>query len=104
MMAEGLIEDNDLLYFFTHEELETILRTQDPEMAKQAGLRRRALQLQQDLVFPDVFAGKAVPVTTDLSRLPKDKLVKGRTVSRGKVLGVAKVARTVEDAQKTGSR
>ncbi len=100
MVAEGLITDNDQLYFFTHQELGELIRSQNTEMLKQADMRRKALDQQQNLTFPDVFTGVPTPVKPDLDKIPADQLVKGKTVSRGKVMGHAKIARTVAEAQK----
>jgi len=100
MTAEGLLGDNDLLYFFTHKELGEYIRQQNPALLKQAELRRKALVQQQALVFPDVFTGAPVPVKPDLGKIPKDKFVKGKTVSRGFVIGRAKIAHTVSEAAK----
>jgi rifampicin phosphotransferase len=100
MVADELLKDNDLLYFFTHKELGEYIRSQKPEMQKQAELRRKAWALQQTLVFADVFTGKPTPIKPDLSKIPKDKFVKGKNVSRGYVIGRAKIARTVSEAAK----
>jgi len=103
MMAEELLTDNDLLYFFSHNELSDFIRTQNPEMLKQAEMRRKALAQQNTLDFEDVFKGSPKPITIDISKIPKDKLVKGKTVSRGRIIGHAKVAKTVEEASKLES-
>lgn len=100
MVADELLKDNDQLYFFTHKELGEYIRSQKAEMLKQADLRRKALALQQTLVFADVFTGIPKPIKPDLSKIPKDKFVKGKTVSRGYVIGRAKIARTVGEAAK----
>ena len=55
---------------------------------------------QQELQFPDVFVGKPEPLQPDLSQLPADKIVRGKTVSRGCITGIAKVARVVSEANK----
>jgi len=103
MVADELLKDNDLLYFFTHKELGEYIRNQKPEMLKQAELRRKAMAQQQTLVFADVFTGIPTPIKPDLTKIPKDKFVKGKTVSRGYVIGRAKIARTVNEAAKLKS-
>jgi len=103
MLADGLLTDKDQLYFFTHKELGEYIQTQNPNMLKQAELRRKALPLQQALVFADVFTGKPEPIKPNLDNIPLDKLVRGKTVSRGYVIGRAKIARTVSEAAKLES-
>jgi pyruvate,water dikinase len=98
VVAEGLLPENDLLYFFTHQELEEVLRKQDPEAAKIAQMRRKAYEAQEHLVFQDVFQGKPEPVKPKV--LNDETTVKGKPVSRGKVTGRAKIARSVEEALK----
>lgn len=100
MVAEDLLKDTDQIYFFTHQELGDYIRNQNPEKLKQADLRRKALAQQQTLIFPDVFTGIPQPIKPDLSKIPKDKLVKGKSVSRGYVMGRAKIARTISEAKK----
>jgi pyruvate,water dikinase len=58
---------------------------------------------QQRLQFADVFRGKPVPLQPDLSALPADKIVRGKTVSRGCVTGRAKIALVVSEAGKLES-
>lgn len=100
MVAEELLKDTDQVYFFTHQELGDYIRNQNPEMLKQADLRRKALAQQQTLTFSDVFTGIPQPIKADLSKIPKDKLVKGKSVSRGYAMGRAKIARTINEAAK----
>lgn len=100
MVVEGLLKDKDQLYFFTHRELGEYIRNQSVDMLKKVDLRRKAIAIQQTLVFPDVFTGIPVPVKPDLSKIPKDGLVRGKTVSRGYVTGCAKIAKTVQEAAK----
>ena len=67
---------------------------------ERAVLRREAMKEQQELQFPDVFVGKPEPLQPDLSQLPADKIVRGKTVSRGCITGIAKLAREVSEANK----
>lgn len=99
MVKDKLLPDVDAVYFLTHEELGECLRDAG-QWAERALLRREAMKEQQLLQFPDVFMGKPDPLQPDLSQLPADKVVRGKTVSRGCVTGVAKVARMVGEASK----
>jgi pyruvate,water dikinase len=100
MVAEGLLKDTDQIYFFTHKELENYIRNQNPDMLKQADLRKKALPQQQGMNFPEVFQGAAKPVKPDPGKIAADKLVQGQTVSRGHAIGRAVIARNINDAKK----
>lgn len=100
MVVEKCLPDADALYFLTHQELGECVRRPAAQWGEKANLRRKAMEQQQHLQFPDVFAGKPAPMQPDLSSLPADKVVRGKTVSRGFVTGRAKVARFVEEASK----
>lgn len=107
MVAEKFLPDVDALYYLTHQELGECLRsggkvagTGCESWGERALLRRKAMDEQQQLQFPDVFVGKPKPLQIDLSALPADKVVHGKTVSRGFITGIAKVARVVGEARK----
>ncbi len=100
MVAEKFLPDADAVYFLTHQELGECLRSGGPQWGERAVLRRKALEQQQQLEFPDVSIGKPKPVQPDLSQIPADKLVRGKAVSRGRIVGRAKIARVVAEAAK----
>ncbi len=100
MVAENILPDTDAVYFLTHNELGELLRTGKRELVAHALQRRHALDQQQQLQFADISVGVPQPVQPDLTQLPADKLVRGRTVSRGRVVGYAKIALVVSEAEK----
>lgn len=100
MVTEKLLPDTDALYFLTHQELGECIAGKSATWGERALLRREAMAEQQQLQFPDVFVGKPKPLQPDLSQLPANKIVHGKTVSRGCVTGIAKVARVVSEAGK----
>ncbi len=101
MVVEKLLPDVDAVYFLTHKELgECLNSAPSSQWGERAVLRREAMKEQQELQFPDVFVGKPEPLQPDLSQLPADKIVRGKTVSRGCITGIAKVARVVSEANK----
>ncbi|HSC75930.1 MAG TPA: PEP/pyruvate-binding domain-containing protein [Pseudomonadales bacterium] len=102
MVLEKLLPDADAVYFLTHQELGECVTNKSAVSVwgERAALRREAMKEQQLLQFPDVFVGKPAPLQPDLSQLPADKIVRGKTVSRGCVTGVAKIARVVSEASK----
>lgn len=95
MTKEGLLDDPDLIYFFTHEEIgkyihgETSLRTK-------AILRRKALPLQEELVFDDTYLGRPTPIQEDY--VESDGQLKGVPVSIGECEGVVRIINNVDDA------
>lgn len=107
MVQENILPDADVIYFLTHEEIGAVLRLRDKgDMAQMRHLvahamqRRHALDQQQQLQFPDISRGVPQPVEPDLSQLPGDRMVRGRTVSRGRAVGRAKTALLVSEAVK----
>jgi phosphohistidine swiveling domain-containing protein len=107
MVTEKYLPEVDALYFLTHQELGECLRsggkvagTGCESWGERALLRRKAMEEQQHLQFPDVFVGKPKPLQLDLGSLPAEKIVHGKTVSRGFIIGFAKVARVVGEASK----
>lgn len=101
MVVEKYLPDVDAVYFLTHQELgECLAAKPSAAWGELALLRREAMHQQQGLHFSDVFVGKPTPLQPDLSQLPADKIVRGKTVSRGYVIGRVKVALVVSEAGK----
>lgn len=98
LVIEGALPDEDLVYFFTHAELGRLVQEREASLVPLAEARRRALPLQMDLVFPDVFVGLAEPIEVEVE-LSGEKVLRGKPVSRGIVRGRARVARTEEEAR-----
>jgi pyruvate,water dikinase len=108
MVNDGILPDADVLYFLTHDEIGVLLRIrehrdgsrQPRDLVAHALQRRHALDQQRQLQFEDISIGAPQPVQPDLSQLPADKIVRGRTVSRGRAVGRAKTALVVSEAVK----
>jgi pyruvate,water dikinase len=100
MVIAKLLPDADAMYFLTHQELGECIREGGTRWSERAVQRRRTMAEQQRLQFADVFRGKPVPLQPDVSALPADKIVRGKTVSRGCVTGRAKIALVVGEAGK----
>ncbi len=96
MVDEGLLPDDDVVFFLQHAELGKLLRDRDPELVKRALARREVLPFQMKLSFPTIFRGKAEPV--DQTVPDGDGILHGKTVSLGVVQGRARVARTLAEA------
>lgn len=100
LVAEGKLPDTELVYFLTHRELGQLAAAEalDTDWIALAQSRLKIFASQQGLRFDDVCVGQPQPKVIDVSALVGLRKVAGRTVSRGKVTGRAKVARTLADA------
>ncbi|HOX42601.1 MAG TPA: PEP/pyruvate-binding domain-containing protein [Myxococcota bacterium] len=96
LAAEGLLPDEDLVFFLTHAELGRLLAG-ERALAGRAEGRRRALDYQMGLELPDVFTHSPEPISPE-EHPPRGGELRGKPVSRGVVTGPARVARTVEEA------
>jgi phosphohistidine swiveling domain-containing protein len=96
LLEEGLLPDEDLVFFFSHEELGHLL-TGDSSLVRRAELRRQALDYQMPLQFPEVFEGRAEPIHAQAT-LDSEGGLLGKPVSRGRVTGRARVVHTPEQA------
>ncbi|HYM44794.1 MAG TPA: PEP-utilizing enzyme, partial [Solirubrobacteraceae bacterium] len=96
MVDEGLLPDDDSVFFLQHAELGKLLRDRDPELVERALARRKVLPFQMKLSFPTIFRGKAEPV--DPTVPDGEGVLHGKTVSIGVVRGRARVALTLAEA------
>ncbi len=102
LTAQGLLPDEDCIYFLTHEEIGQLLEGNAHARAvlvKKAIARRRLYPEQMALKFPEVFQGKPEPVST-ASIDENATALQGVPVSRGTATGRARVIRGVEDANR----
>ncbi len=99
LVAEGLLADMDAVFFLTHQELGELLQDRDSRWGEIA-LARRAIHEKQDaLRFPDVFAGVPVPIDPHAEIKEGARIVKGSPVSRGKVVGIARIVHSAVEAE-----
>lgn len=97
MVSEGLLPDADLVFFFTTSELPALLAEPSGSIVQHAIARRRALDYQQQLEFPETSVGLPQPLqATPVDR--GDGVLLGRPASRGVVEGVVRVAHTLQEA------
>jgi phosphohistidine swiveling domain-containing protein len=97
MAAEGIIPDADLVFFFSTGELSTFISTPSTLAVEHALARRRALDYQQQLEFPEISVGLPQPLEPQPVDLP-DGVLQGRPASRGLVEGIVRVAHTLQEA------
>lgn len=98
LAAQGLLEDEDLVFFLSREELSAFCRAPNKELAELTILRRRTLEFQEKLEFEDVHVGFAEPTDYQPIEASSENELIGRPVSRGVVEGIARVAVTLEEA------
>ncbi len=96
MAGQGLLPDEDALFFLTHEELAERIDGR-VELAEVAQSRRRALDFQMPLHFPQVFRDRPEPSRLEALEDEHGALL-GKPVSRGTVTGRARVVETLEEA------
>lgn len=96
MVAEELLPDQDALFFLTHQELGELVGGRR-ELADLALSRRRVVDYQMPLHFPQIFSDRPEPVCLDPTE-GRDGALVGKPVSRGAVTGRARVVETLEEA------
>ena len=104
LVDEGVFSDSDQVFFFSHEELKSLVRQasqQDAEgntWRELAERRRLALSFQDKLQFEEICYGYPQPLDQRLRDEDQEGVISGRAVSRGVVEGTARVARSVDEA------
>lgn len=96
MSAEGWLPDEDAVFFLTHDELGALLRGRR-ELADLATLRRKVIDYQMPLHFPQIFRDRPEPLRLEATGAEDGALI-GKPVSRGAVTGRARVVETLEEA------
>jgi len=96
MAKEGLLPDQDAVFFLTHQELGQLLGGRR-ELSELAQSRRRVIDFQMPLHFPQIFRKRPEPLRHEPIEGDGGVLV-GKPVSRGVVTGRARVAETLEEA------
>ncbi|MGV1089248.1 MAG: PEP/pyruvate-binding domain-containing protein, partial [Mycobacterium sp.] len=100
LVAEGLLPDVDAVFFLTHDELGRLATDGEPGLVPVALARREAFAQQETYEFPDVFQGEPERLDLDLEAATGESVgvVRGAPVSRGRVTGVARVVRNLDEA------
>lgn len=96
LAEEGLLPDPDAVFFLTHGELGELLGGRQG-LADLAAGRRKTIDYQMPLQFPQVFRSKPSPLDP-ATRQGSDGALIGKPVSRGQVTGRARVVENLQDA------
>lgn len=100
MVEKGALPDADLIYFMTNKELGDLIKEHNPIYIKKSTIRRRLFPEQKRLKFSHVYQGAPQPIALAKENSHSGLKLQGTPLSRGKVVGVARVIESVEDAAK----
>ncbi len=93
----NLLDDEDLIYFLTHEEIGELING-NTSLKEKTKLRKKAYNTQESLSFDDIYIGKPVP-NKDVNEEFEGEL-KGTPVSNGVSEGIVRIVNSIDDANK----
>jgi pyruvate,water dikinase len=99
LVESNVLPDADIIFFFTHEELGQLVDTNEPSLVRRALRRRRLHPWMMTLKFARSSVGKPLPIEENNSADSTTDEMRGTPVSRGVVVGLARVARTIAEAE-----
>ncbi len=99
MVAAGLLDDTDQIYFLTHEEIGTLLIDKDVAWRAKANRRRQILPESDKLVFDEICYGIPEPIEQETEVVVTEGQLKGIPVSGGVVEGRARIIHNLNDAE-----
>ena len=99
LIAEGLLSDDDQVYFLTHEELGSLIADRDPAWKIKADKRRELLPESDKLIFEEVSFGIPEPLEEDQYIQLKEGQIAGIPVSSGIVEATVRIIHSLEDAE-----
>ena len=100
LVNEGALPEGDLIYFLTHNELGELLSKRDAKYVKKAFIRKRLLAEQERLKFAHINIGTPEPISSVYDFAIKGATLSGTPLSRGQVVGKARIVTCAEDAKK----
>ncbi|XP_013383891.1 uncharacterized protein LOC106154166 [Lingula anatina] len=100
MVKEGRLPEPDLLFFLTHQEIGTLLKTRSGRLVAKANRRKRVLPKQMATEFPEFSIGHPEPIeeVTENDSVVTSVALKGLPVSQGVVRGTARVVTSLQEA------
>jgi pyruvate,water dikinase len=100
LVKNGLLDDPELIFFLTHQEIGELIGSEEFELwNKKAEARRKLYPELQKLAFPDLSFGIPVPESTDSSVSKTDGALTGIPVSQGIVEGRVRIVNNLEEAR-----
>ena len=97
MVNRKLLPDEELIFFFKHDELVDYINHDDKSYVKRAIARRRLFEEQKRLKFEEINIGRPIPIEEHYD-VSADKVMTGSSISRGTATGKARVVTSVDDA------
>lgn len=99
LLSDGLLDDIDQIYFLTHQEIGTLLKTSDKSLLSLANKRRVQLPLTDQLIFEEVSFGIPEPIEQEsLPELTEGQL-SGIPVSSGICEARVRIINSLDDAE-----
>ncbi|MCL2570506.1 MAG: PEP-utilizing enzyme [Firmicutes bacterium] len=97
LVANGRLPDEDSIFFLTPDEIGKLVKDENATLVKKALQRRNLLKSQSELSFAEVYANTPQPLEQQ-GFVESGNVLYGTPVSRGRVVGTARVVKCVEDA------
>ncbi|CAI4223268.1 unnamed protein product [Auanema sp. JU1783] len=102
LTEEGYLPDEDLFYYLHYQEIEELLRTRSAKIISRAHRRRKVYPILKEWKFEHVSHGIPQPIEqADKRKFETLESLNGTVVCRGKVIGKARVAHSLEEARET---
>ncbi|MDL2296694.1 hypothetical protein LJC68_04940 [Bacteroidales bacterium OttesenSCG-928-B11] len=98
MVKENIWQDPSLIYFLQHNEIGRLINDGESALVKRALQRKRIYEEQKELAFDDVYYGKPKPVEITVDSSEGSFELQGTPISRGKAKGIARVVKSIEEA------
>ena len=101
MVEKGLLDDEELIFFMTHQEIGELLSLEETKSYNEKAKARKKLYPEmQRLSFPDLSFGIPVPETETDSKAKHSGNLVGIPVSQGIVEGKVRLVNNLEEARK----
>jgi len=98
LVQKGLLNDNDQVYYLTHEEIGKMIKDNSPSWRSKANKRRELLPQTAALQFTEVCNGIPEPIDEEKEIVILDGQLKGIPVSNGVVRARVRIVNKLEDA------
>ena len=98
LVAQGLLDDTDQIYFLTREEIGQLIEDRDPAWKSKSSKRRAQLPETAKLEFPLMNIGIPEPLEEEETIIITGNQMKGIPVSTGVVEARARIVNTLEEA------
>ena len=98
LFLEGVLHDEELIFFLQHQEIGELVKTRNAALVKLALQRKRLYEEQKNVTFNDVHFDRPTPEVIDILSGVSGTELQGNPISRGIAEGRARVIKSVKDA------